>query len=201
MAFGTYSDLQTQVANWLGRSDLSANIPDFITLFEAWVNRRLNIRQQDTTIQMTTSSGVVALPTDYLSWRRLSWLGPPITDLWYTEPSAFRLLHPDQAAGVPAHFSIEGSNILTADWDDTTNALEFEYFQKTQALQSTLNFLYTTHPDAYLFGTLTEAYGYQKDPDNMAIWGNRRDKVFDEIDALDARTRAPSMIVVAGPTP
>jgi hypothetical protein len=34
MALSTYSDLQTAVATWLHRSDLTAIIPDLITLAE-----------------------------------------------------------------------------------------------------------------------------------------------------------------------
>jgi hypothetical protein len=40
MSLSTYSDLQTQVANWLARSDLTAYIPDMITLFEAAADDR-----------------------------------------------------------------------------------------------------------------------------------------------------------------
>ncbi len=35
MSIVTYTDLQSAIGNWLARSDLSANIPDFITLAEA----------------------------------------------------------------------------------------------------------------------------------------------------------------------
>src|SRR5882672_139887 len=34
MSILTYTDLQSAIGNWLARSDLSANIPDFITLAE-----------------------------------------------------------------------------------------------------------------------------------------------------------------------
>lgn len=201
MSIVTYADLESAVADWIGRGDLSARIPDFITLFEAWVGRRLRVRQQDTTVDLTTVNGVVALPSDYLMWRRVTWTGVPFIDLKYLEPSAFRIYHPFPVAGIPVHFSIEGANILTSDWDDTTGAIELEYFQKTTALATTLNWLYTAHPDAYLFGVLTEAYGFQQDAQNMATWGSRRNDVFDEIEALDIKSRGPGRIVVDGPTP
>lgn len=201
MALLTYADLQTQVANWLGRTELTANIPDFVTLFEAWVNRRLQIRQQDTTATLTTVLGSVALPTDYLSWRRLTWSGSTTIELSYRTPSGLRLLHPQISVGIPVDFSIEGANLITADQDDTASAFKFEYFQKTAALSGALNWLMVAHPDAYLFGTLTEAYGFQKDAENMALWGSRRNDVFDEIERLDKKTRGPSAITVSGPTP
>ena len=39
MAIGTYAELQTAVANWLDRDDLTDRIPEFIALAEAKMNR------------------------------------------------------------------------------------------------------------------------------------------------------------------
>src|SRR5579863_10497735 len=41
MALDNYADLQTAIGNWLNRADLSAAIPDFITIAEAQISRRL----------------------------------------------------------------------------------------------------------------------------------------------------------------
>jgi hypothetical protein len=52
MAIGTYDELQTAIASWLDRSDLTATIPDFITMFEAVANRRLRVRQMGATTRL-----------------------------------------------------------------------------------------------------------------------------------------------------
>ena len=44
MPIATYTDLQSSVADWLNRSDLSAVIPTFIQLAEAKFNRELRTR-------------------------------------------------------------------------------------------------------------------------------------------------------------
>jgi hypothetical protein len=46
MAFSTYADLQSQMANWLARDDLTNYIPDFIRLFECAAMRKLKVRLQ-----------------------------------------------------------------------------------------------------------------------------------------------------------
>jgi len=38
MSIATYSELQTAVADWMHRTDLTAKIPDFITLAESRIN-------------------------------------------------------------------------------------------------------------------------------------------------------------------
>jgi len=47
MAIGNYSELNTAVANWLNRDDLTDRIPEFIVLAEARFNRVLRIRAME----------------------------------------------------------------------------------------------------------------------------------------------------------
>lgn len=75
MSFSSYSALQSVIADQLARSDLTTQIPDFITLFEAEAARKLRIRPMETTTSLTTTSGVVSLPSDYLGWRKVTWAG------------------------------------------------------------------------------------------------------------------------------
>ena len=66
MAIATYTDLQTSIANFLARSDLTAQIPDFIALAEASMSRELETRSQEKRVTANTVSGneYLALPTD-----------------------------------------------------------------------------------------------------------------------------------------
>ena len=201
MPIQTYSDLQTAVASWLARGDLTANIPDFIMLFEAVANRRLRVRQMETVATLTPSSGAAALPADYLTWRRVTWTGATPRELEYAHPSYLRALYPSAPSGTPRLFTIEGATLTVRPADNT--ALAFDYFQKMPALSnaSPSNWLLAAWPDLYLFGALAEAHGFVKDADSLALWAARRNELFDEIDKLDAKTRAPAAIRVMGATP
>jgi hypothetical protein len=64
-----------------------SRIPEFIVLFEAALNRRLAVRQQITSATQTVNGGLHTLPTDYLMWKRVTWLGNPTRDLEYVTPS------------------------------------------------------------------------------------------------------------------
>ncbi len=198
MAITTYAELQSAIANWLARDDLTAYIPDFITLFEAAAARRLKVRLQETTTTLTPSSGVATLPTDYLGYRRVTWTGSPIHGLEYVAPPLYAS-YLETGAATPVVFTIEGSNLRVAPSDDT--ALTFDYFQKTAAVSGTLNWLFTNHPDAYLFGSLCEANAFTKDVDAAGLWKSRRDEVFDEIAKLDFNERQGMSVRVLGLTP
>lgn len=47
MSLTNYAELQTGIASWLQRTDLTSIIPDLVTLFEAFANRKLRVRQQE----------------------------------------------------------------------------------------------------------------------------------------------------------
>ena len=47
MAISNYTELNTAVANWLDRDDLTDRIPEFIALAEARFNRLLRIRAME----------------------------------------------------------------------------------------------------------------------------------------------------------
>lgn len=198
MSFNTYSDLQSQIANWLSRDDLTNYIPDFIRLFECFAMRKLKVRLQETTTTLTPSSGVATVPSDYLGHRRVTWTGSPIHELTYVAPPIYAG-YLETGNGTPTVYTIEGSNLRVAPSDDT--ALTFTYVQRTTAVESSLNWLYTNHFDAYLFGSLCEANAFNKQVDAAGLWKARRDEAFDEISRLDFNERQGMVVRVFGVTP
>jgi hypothetical protein len=206
MAFTTYATLQTSIADYLARDDLSQYIPDFITLFECSAARKLKVRLQESTTTLTPAAGVATLPTDYLGYRRVTWTGSPNQNLEYVAPSLWAtewIPNSDGTAisGIPQIFTIEGTTLRIKPSD--TSALTFDYFQKTAALSGTLNWLYTNYPDAYLFGSLCEANAFNKGQafEAASLWKQRRDEVFQEISMVDFNERGGMAVRVFGVTP
>lgn len=56
MSITSYAELQTAIGNWLNHTLFSARAPEFIALFEAAANRRLRVRQQETTTILRPSN-------------------------------------------------------------------------------------------------------------------------------------------------
>jgi hypothetical protein len=203
MSFIDYNALKTNIGVWLARegdTTLATYAADFITLFECAAQRRLKVRPQETTATLTPTSGVATLPSDYLGYRRVTWTGSPNHDLDYVAPNVWSTLYPaDIGASIPVVFTIEGSKLRVAPSDDTS--LTFDYFQRTPALSAGLNWLYTNHPDAYLFGSLAEATMFNRALDQAGAWKARRDEVFQEIAMLDFNERQGMAVRVVGCTP
>ena len=59
MAITTYSELQTAIANFLARDDLTSRIPEYIELAEARMSRELDTRSQEK--RATAPSSMVSL--------------------------------------------------------------------------------------------------------------------------------------------
>ena len=195
MALATYSDLQTQIGNWLERADLAAVIPDFVTLFEAYANRRLRTRQMETMATLTTVQGIATIPSDYLVYRSVTWNGDTPRELAYAEPTWFRAYfavtedEDPNITGTPTIWTIDQGTVFSCmPIDDSANIL-FRYWQQIPALSSTVNWLYAAHPDVYLFGCLVEAQAFVLDAEKAILFKARRDEIMDEIEKLSTGTQ------------
>jgi len=201
MSISNFSELKQAGESWLDHQLFTARVPDFITLFEATANRRLRVRQQETSTTLTPSSGSATLPADYLSWRRVTWIADPGRDLEYVHPSYLQAAYPTSPQGAPTVFTIEGSTLKVRPVDDT--GLDFLYFQKIPSLSDAAptNWLLTAHPDLYLFGLLVEAEMFGVNDPRGALWASRRDSIFDEIEKLSNKTRGAGAIRLMQATP
>lgn len=201
MSITNYSELQTAIQNWTGRSDLAARIPEWIALFEAAANRKLRTRDMELTAALTPDvNGSATLPSDYLAWRRVTWTGSPRMELEYVEPSWLQAAFTDQPVDTPRVFTIEGGTLKVMPLDST--ALEFLYYQKLPPLASSgTNWMLNSHPDLYLFGTLVEAEMFGVNDERAGTWKARRDELFADLDLLSRKTRGAGAIRIMGVTP
>ena len=95
MSLDTYSNLQTSIANFLARDDLTTNIPDFISLAEARMSRELDTRSQEASTTISTVAGTesYALPTDLREIRVVKLNNNPNRVLDFATPDSFFKTH------------------------------------------------------------------------------------------------------------
>lgn len=164
MAITDYASLQASVANWLHRSDLTGQIQDFIALAEQKLNADIDARQMDARASMSTAAGAayVNLPSDLLEMYRLSVQTNPVRVLKYTSPDQLAVDYPTATPGVPAIFSIVGTQLQLAPTPDAAYTLECTYRQRIPALSKVnpSNWLLQAYPGAYLYGALCAAQPY-----------------------------------------
>ena len=189
MSISTYADLQASVANWLNRSDLTANIPEFITLAEAQMSTDLKTRAMENKVALSTVAGTktVALPTDMLEMRRLQVVGTYNQPLSYRSPDELSIDYAANGSGQPVVFTVVGGNLELAPIPDAVYSLELTYQQRIPALSdvSNTNWLLTNWPNAYLYASLLAAMPFIMNDARLAVWGQLYAQAVDGINGVD----------------
>src|SRR5690349_24414430 len=110
MALANYTGLQDAVAAWLARADLTANIPDFITLCHNKLMRTLRVREMETiNSAFTIGAETVAVPTDWLETRKIYVTSStPRYDLQYVSPDKIVEWNANADTGPPRFFTTVG---------------------------------------------------------------------------------------------
>lgn len=172
MPLSTYTELQAAVADWLDRTDLTSQIPDFITLAEAEFNRTLFVPQREEVSSSSASSGTVALPADFWSMRSVYIDSDPKVFLQQMNMGELRTQFSASTTGKPQNFALQsGDEMVLAPSPDDTYTLILNYWQTIPPLASnSSNWLLDSHPDIYLYGALLQAAIFLVDDDRILRW-------------------------------
>lgn len=189
MAYTSYSDLQTSVANYLGRSDLTAVIPDFIRFAETRLARELRTRKmlKSATASMTAGDARVALPTDFLEVRDLYTQGNPRMPVTYMSPSGFTRDARADESGLPVFYTVLASEFQFAPIPDTAYVLEILYYAQPTVLSesNSSNVFLANYPDALLYGALLEAEPYLINDARTTTWADLYNRAVLNIQSSD----------------
>lgn len=193
MALATYSDLTASVAAWLNRTDLTAIIPDFVTIAEAHHSRDLRMRKQITSTILPTSAGVrgVALPSDFLEFENLSILTSPERQITYCTVEQLDSVYPNNGqTGVPSLYTIEADQILFGAVPDAVYSVSALYYARfPSVITNSTNWLLTNHPTAYLYAALMQANIFLKDKSAAAEFKSLYDTVIKDLQTQDDRAQ------------
>jgi len=185
MAISTYAQLQTAIANFLARSDLTQQIPDFIALAEARMSRELETRSQEkrATAVLTPNNEYISLPVDMREIREVKLLTSPLTVLTYKSPAQMDTDHGTTGTGKPVSFSIIGDELKLRPVPDSGYTAEIVYVGDIEPLSATrtTNNILTRHPDAYLSGSLAEAYIYLMDEQRAQLYDQKFSRAIEEV--------------------
>ena len=196
MAITTYAELQAAAANWLVRGDLTARIPEFIDLAEARLNRVLRARLAETEQGLTGVAGLRTLPLP-------AGYAEPLA-LWIVKPAGRERLRPAEpglldastVAGQPRAWAIDGALLAFDRPCDQAYGFVLRMLARFALSDAApTNALLTDYPDAYLFATLAEAGPFLRDAELAGSYEARLDRAIGEINAKDARSRAPRTLV------
>ena len=176
MALTNYTTLKTSIANWLNRSDLTDEIADdFIKLTEADFNSKLRVRKMVAQTSFTIDTETEALPTGFLQVRDIYILnGNTKVPLTYTTPSQMDSTVGTSTTGSPNSYTILGDTFRFSPKPDASYTAFINYYKSFDALSdtNTTNYILTTHPAIYLYGSLFHAANFLGgiNPQQVQTW-------------------------------
>ena len=200
MAFTNYADLKTEIANYLGRGDMTSQIPTFIRLAEERLRRELRIRQmlKVATASMTANDSTVALPTDFLAMKELHLVTTPVSTLQFQTTSNFFQNARTTDIGKPTIYTLLGSEFQFAPVPDSNYTLKIVYYYKPDFLSDTnsSNLFLANAPDLLLYGSLAEAEPYLMNDERTQTWASLYERGIQALRTSDDDAEYPSAPMV-----
>jgi hypothetical protein len=194
-----YAQLQSNIADFLNRTDLAAVIPTFIGLTEAQMERALRVRQMMGRSTAPIDTEYSALPADFLEAKTFKITSArPIQTVEFVTPEQMDAAQQQSAGaqGIPKYFTIIGNQIRVHPVPDATYTGELTYFAKLDKLSNTntMNWLLSSSPDAYLYGSLMQASPYLKDDERAAVWGTLYNTAIEALKTADQNASASGLV-------
>lgn len=182
----TYDDLKTEIANYLNRTDLSAQMDGFIRKVESEINRKIKHKDQIKRSQAVLDAQYTQLPGDFLGIINvdLQDTNPPVA-LFQQSLESLDLYRSKigDAKGTPRYFAVDGDTLEFAPTPDKSFNLQLTYYAEVPPLSSTVteNFLSRTAPDVYLYGALKHASIYLMEDERVVLFTQLFEKALEEL--------------------
>jgi hypothetical protein len=194
MDLSTYSGLQAAIASYLNRADLAPQVPTFIALAQAQINRKLRVNEMLERRTVTPSGDYIKLPPDWLAHNALAMTSPNRGHLQFVTPSNYERLRAASQPGPTKFYSVIGSNIVLFPAPGSDNQIEITYYAKVPALtdEAPSNWLLDRSPDVYLYGALVQAEPYLMNDERVMLWASAFDKAIGEMQIESEKARFPA---------
>jgi len=182
MTVTTYATLQSEIASWLNRDDLTSIIPTFIQFVESDVNSRLRHQKMVVRATATSDQEYVQLPADWLEAINIHIVDgtQPLTYVTLNEADR---INKQQIITSPIFYSIMDDALEIIPAPSSNIEIEMIYYGKIPALSvsNTTNWLLTKAPDLYLYGSLVHASPYILDDQRVGLFANMYNSRLDSL--------------------
>lgn len=194
----SYATLQTSIASFLHRSDMTDIIKELISDAEFRIANELRIRAMEASFSSAISSGVVALPSGFLEWQFLYIDDTSAQKLERKDAEWIYTNYPTRSgSGKPVFFAREGENVIFGPYPDSAYTVKGRYYKKLDALSdsNTSNWFITNAPDLLRYGALCEAAPYMQDDPRIVVWERKYEQVKQRIKATERREATSGSLI------
>lgn len=203
-----YTTLQTAVADWLAKSNLTTWIPNFIQNWEERFYRQPKNfgRWMESTFSLTIASSVIAVPADYLALKYVYVNGSPSSRLDRVSLNQLYGTYPRGSdTGIPKWISRDTTNFVFGPPPDSDYTIKGVYWAKPTLIRSfasdaAAHFIIVNAPDLALYGALAESAPFLQRDARLTTWKALYDEAlrdYRDLFAKEDRSGSPPQEVLA----
>jgi len=194
MTINTYAGLQSAVADFLNRSDLTATVPTFIALAEADIARRVRHWRMEERVAVSYGAQFEDIPTDWVETISLHLTnadGPHQLDLASRADLMDLRFRSGDVGGRPIYYAMSANQFELYPKPDEAYAGELLYVAKIPTLSdsATTSWLLTEAPDAYLYGALVHSAPYLKEDARATTWAAMYQSAIDGLNTASNKSK------------
>jgi hypothetical protein len=194
----SYATLQTSIAGFLHRSDMTDIIKELIADAEFRIANELRVRAMEASYSQAISSGVVTLPTGFLEWKHIYVDGDAAQKLERRDAEWIYTNYPTRSAtGKPVFFAQEADALMFGPYPDSNYTVKGVYYKKLNALSdsNTTNWFITNAPDLLRYGALCEAAPYMQADERIGVWEQKYNQVKQRIERTERREKSSGSLL------
>jgi hypothetical protein len=193
MPITTYDELKAAIADFLNRDDLTAAVPNFISLAEANMQRKIRHWRQEKRSTAELDTQYSAIPADFLEAIRFYVTSGDTKPLELISQAEMldRKRKNLNTSGSPSYYAITAGEIEVYPVPDGTYDVELYYFSRVPALSDAAptNWLLEYFPDVLLYGALVHSAPYLKEDGRIQIWSALFQEAIDAINTSSEKAK------------
>lgn len=188
----TYDTLISNIADWLHRTDLNSQIPNFIKMGESKIFRLLNISEIQKTVTQTATVGsrFMDLPDGCGEIKAI------FLDTW--QPRELLIARTEEDLPVenslsasPTYYCVSGGKIQFDCLADQAHSITIIYIEKLSLSSINQdNEILINHPDLYLYASLVAAMTYIRDDVRLPTFTALFETALEEARQKEARQKS-----------
>ena len=194
----SYATLQTSIAGFLHRTDMTAIIKELIADAEFRIANELRIRAMEANFSQAIASGGVTLPSAFLEWKHLYVDGDSVQKLERRDPEWIYANYPARSgSGKPVFFAQESDALIFGPYAASTYTIKGVYYKMLGALSdsNTTNWFITNAPDLLRYGALCEAAPYMQNDERIGVWEQKYNQVKQRIERTERREKSSGSLL------
>lgn len=195
MAITTYSELKSSLSSWLNREGdaaLDAVIPDFISLTEADLDRKVRHWRMEQRSTASLNARYTQLPQGFMEAVRFH-LDVDERPIELLTPLSLQQRRNQNAdtSGKPSFYSIIAGQIEVWPTPDAAYTGELYYYAKTTQLDDSnpSNWILQYFPDVYLYGALVHSAPFLADDARTNVWAALYQSAIDGINRNNEKAK------------